>query len=77
MSAPVAAPTSRPAPDARPATTSTAPSGLVGFNGIRRVPTPVNDAIVTVFKDVESGAVTPDPANVDRVWDLSHHTVRV
>ncbi|HWP72398.1 MAG TPA: aldehyde dehydrogenase family protein, partial [Gemmatimonadaceae bacterium] len=45
MSAPVAAPTSRPAPDARPATTSTPPSGLVGFNGIRRVPTPVNEPV--------------------------------
>jgi len=45
MSAPVAEPTSRPAPDARPATTSTPPSGLVGFNGIRRVPTPVNEPV--------------------------------
>jgi len=45
MSAPVAAPTSRPAPDPRPATTNTAPSGLVGFNGIRRVPPPVNEPV--------------------------------
>lgn len=41
------------------------------------VPTPVNDAIVTVFKEVESGVLAPDPANVDRVWDLSHEAVRV
>ena len=41
------------------------------------VPTPVNDAIVTVFKEVESGARAPDPHNVDRVWDLAHAAVRV
>ena len=40
------------------------------------MPTPVNDAIVTVFKEVESGARPPDPANVDRVWDLSRAAVR-
>jgi hypothetical protein len=40
------------------------------------VPTPVNDAIVTVLKEVEAGARAPDPANVDRVWDLCHETVR-
>ncbi|MGD9890175.1 MAG: ketopantoate reductase family protein [Dehalococcoidia bacterium] len=37
--------------------------------------TPVNDAIVTVLKEVESGARPPSPANVDRVWDLSHDAV--
>jgi 2-dehydropantoate 2-reductase len=36
--------------------------------GIR---TPVNDAIVTVLKEVEAGLVAADPANVDRVWGLS------
>ena len=41
------------------------------------VPTPVNDAIVTVLKEVESGARAPSPANVDRVWELSHEAVRV
>ncbi|HLZ69234.1 MAG TPA: ketopantoate reductase family protein [Dehalococcoidia bacterium] len=35
--------------------------------GIR---TPVNDAIVVVLKEVEAGDRAPDPANVDRVWDL-------
>jgi len=40
------------------------------------VPTPVNDAIVTVFKEVESGACPPDPRNVDRVWDLAHEAAR-
>ncbi|HZQ35466.1 MAG TPA: ketopantoate reductase family protein [Dehalococcoidia bacterium] len=34
------------------------------------VPTPVNDAIVTVLKEVEAGSRAPDPANVDRVWEL-------
>lgn len=41
------------------------------------VATPVNDAIVTVLKEVESGARAPNPANVDRVWDLCHEAVRV
>ena len=41
------------------------------------VPTPVNDAIVTVFKEVEAGVRAPDPANVDRVWELTHETMRV
>jgi 2-dehydropantoate 2-reductase len=41
------------------------------------VPTPVNDAIVTVLKEVESGVRAPDPANVDRVWDLSRESIRV
>jgi 2-dehydropantoate 2-reductase len=41
------------------------------------VPTPVNDAIVRVLKEVESGTRAPDPANVDRVWDLSQETVQV
>jgi 2-dehydropantoate 2-reductase len=36
------------------------------------VPTPVNDAIVAVLKEVESGLRSPNPANVDRVWDLAH-----
>lgn len=36
------------------------------------VATPVNDAIVTVLKEVEAGNRAPDPANVDRVWDLAH-----
>jgi hypothetical protein len=40
------------------------------------VPTPVNDAIVAVFKEVESGARAPGPRNVDRVWDLAHEAVR-
>lgn len=34
------------------------------------VPTPVNDAIVELIRDVESGKRKPDPANVDQVWDL-------
>jgi 2-dehydropantoate 2-reductase len=41
------------------------------------VPTPVNDAISTVFKEVESGAAVPSPANVDRVWNLSREAARV
>jgi 2-dehydropantoate 2-reductase len=41
------------------------------------VPTPVNDAIVTVLKEVESGVRSPSPANVDRVWELSHVALRV
>jgi 2-dehydropantoate 2-reductase len=41
------------------------------------VPTPVNDAIVTVLKEVEAGVRTPDPANVDRVWDLAYSAVAV
>jgi 2-dehydropantoate 2-reductase len=41
------------------------------------VPTPVNDAIVTVLKEVEAGVRAPSPANVDRVWDLVHEAVRV
>jgi hypothetical protein len=41
--------------------------------GIR---TPVNDAIVTVLKEVESGLVAADPANVDRVWELSRDAPR-
>lgn len=36
------------------------------------IPTPVNDAIVVVLKEVESGARPADPGNVDRVWDLAH-----
>jgi 2-dehydropantoate 2-reductase len=36
------------------------------------IATPVNDAIVGVLKEVESGARAPSPANVDRVWDLVH-----
>jgi 2-dehydropantoate 2-reductase len=35
------------------------------------VPTPVNDAIVSVLKEVESGARPAHPSNVDRVWDLA------
>jgi 2-dehydropantoate 2-reductase len=34
------------------------------------IATPVNDAIVRVLKDVESGVLPPQPSNVDRVWDL-------
>ncbi|HLF76228.1 MAG TPA: 2-dehydropantoate 2-reductase [Dehalococcoidia bacterium] len=34
------------------------------------IATPVNDAIVRVLKDVESGLLSPQPSNVDRVWDL-------
>src|SRR5207248_8340952 len=34
------------------------------------IATPVNDAIVDLIRDVESGARKPDPANVDQVWDL-------
>jgi 2-dehydropantoate 2-reductase len=41
------------------------------------VPTPVNDAIVTVFREVESGIRAPGPGNVDLVWDLAHESVRV
>lgn len=41
------------------------------------VPTPVNDAIVTVLKEVEAGIREPDPTNVDRVWELSHEALRV
>jgi len=48
---------------------------LNGYVGVRGrevgVPTPVNDAIVTVLKEVETGLRAPDPANVDRVWDLA------
>ena len=36
------------------------------------VPTPVNDAIVELIRDVESGKKAPSPANVDEVWDLVH-----
>ena len=53
-------------------------NGYVSMRGREvGVPTPVNDAIVTVMKEVESGARPPDPANVDRVWDLCHEAVRV
>lgn len=34
--------------------------------------TPVNDAIVQVMKQVDNREIQPDPANVDRVWDLAH-----
>src|SRR5688572_15824447 len=46
MSAPVAEPTTRPVSQPRPADTGpSAVPGLVPFNGIRRVPTPVNEPV--------------------------------
>src|SRR5687768_4433575 len=46
MSAPVAEPNTRPVSPARPTDTAgTAVPGLVPFNGIRRVPPPVNEPI--------------------------------
>src|SRR5262245_11985479 len=46
MSAPVAEPTSRPSAQPRPTDTAASPApGLVSFNGIRRVPTPVNEPV--------------------------------
>ena len=45
MSAPVAAPSARPAPEPKPNTTQAAAPGLVAFNGIRRVPPAVNEPI--------------------------------
>ena len=41
------------------------------------IPTPVNDAIVTVLKEVESGARAPHPSNVDRVWELAYQVPAV
>jgi len=35
------------------------------------IATPVNDAIVSILKEVEAGARPPHPSNVDRVWDLA------
>jgi 2-dehydropantoate 2-reductase len=53
-------------------------NGYVAARGREvEVPTPVNEAIVAVFKEVESGLRAPDPANVDRVWELAHKAVRV
>ena len=34
------------------------------------VPTPVNDAIVRVLKQVDGRSCKPEPSNVDRVWEL-------
>jgi 2-dehydropantoate 2-reductase len=36
------------------------------------IATPVNDAIVTILKQVDAGLRPASPANVDAVWDLVH-----
>ena len=34
------------------------------------IETPVNDAIVEVLKEVDRRDIRPEPANIDRVWNL-------
>ena len=35
------------------------------------VPTPVNDAVVSVVKEIDDGVAVADPSNVDRVLELA------
>lgn len=47
-------------------------NGLVSHKGRQvGIPTPANDAVVDVCQRIERGALTPNPANIDELWELT------
>ena len=47
-------------------------NGLVSHKGRQvGIPTPANDAVVDVCQRIERGALPPDPANIDELWELT------
>jgi 2-dehydropantoate 2-reductase len=47
-------------------------NGLVSRKGREAgIPTPANDAVVSVCQRIERGELTPDPTNVDELWELT------